>query len=241
MLAGIALCLATTIILKMQLAPAGFSAGPPEGGRTAPRQGRPWFALVTFIPLTWLIAVTFTAGVQKIFHESPKIGFLAQARELDSKLPELTAALQTAQAAGDATAVAAADKALRANRTLHFNNVLDACVAGVFVVLVTLILLMSVREWFLLLARKKTAQLRESAPVWLPAYAVAEGRPRRFFGWFALLFALGRELSGEAHTDRAEEAALTCACHHDQDAKSARTRAYLQSVEQRFRGVNRCC
>src|SRR3954451_25011218 len=52
MLASIALCLATTIILKMQLGKAS--------------KARPTLALVTFIPLLWLLAVTGTASVQKI-------------------------------------------------------------------------------------------------------------------------------------------------------------------------------
>src|SRR5258705_1113644 len=51
LLASIALCLATTVILKMHL-----------GDRP-----RPAFALVTLIPLMWLLSVTMTAGVQKIF------------------------------------------------------------------------------------------------------------------------------------------------------------------------------
>src|SRR6202041_2347850 len=50
LLASIALCLATTVVLKMQLAP-----------RSTP--GRPAFAWITLAPLLWLLAVTMTAGV----------------------------------------------------------------------------------------------------------------------------------------------------------------------------------
>ena len=62
-------------------------------------------------------------------------------------------------------------------RTLHFNNLLDAAVAGIFLALVTAIVLLSLREWILLLSRRKPAVLHETEPVWLPDYAVTEGRP----------------------------------------------------------------
>ena len=64
-------------------------------------------------------------------------------------------------------------------------------VALVLLVLVSIIVLISVREWILLLARKRLAELRETPPVWLPDYAVAEGKPLRVLGLFALAFALG--------------------------------------------------
>src|SRR4029078_2163815 len=74
LLSSIALCLATTVILKMQLAPTTTT-----DQAKAPRSaGRPIFALVTLIPLLWLLSVTMTAGVQKIFHPDPRIGFLSQ-------------------------------------------------------------------------------------------------------------------------------------------------------------------
>ena len=54
-----------------------------------PKAGKPALALVTLVPLVWLLAVTMTAGVQKILHTDPRIGFLAQARVLDTELPVL--------------------------------------------------------------------------------------------------------------------------------------------------------
>ena len=61
LLATVALCVATTIIVKMH---------------------RTKYALVTLAPLAWLVAITFTASWHKVFDPSPRIGFLAQARHL---------------------------------------------------------------------------------------------------------------------------------------------------------------
>jgi len=61
LLATVALCVATTIIIKMH---------------------RMRYAAVTLVPLAWLVAVTFTASAHKIFDSDPRIGFLAQARIL---------------------------------------------------------------------------------------------------------------------------------------------------------------
>ena len=63
LLATVALCVATTILIKMH---------------------RAKYAAVTLLPLAWLVAVTFTASWQKIFDANPRIGFLAQARALAS-------------------------------------------------------------------------------------------------------------------------------------------------------------
>src|SRR2546429_7418137 len=79
LLAAVALCLATTVILKMTL-----QSDP--GGTRVPRS--PAFALVTLVPLVGLLAVTMTAGVQKIFDPDPGIGFLAAAQVYSGKFAE---------------------------------------------------------------------------------------------------------------------------------------------------------
>jgi carbon starvation protein len=61
LLATVALCVATTIIIKMH---------------------RAKYAAVTLVPLVWLVAVTFTASWHKILDPNPRVGFLAQAHAL---------------------------------------------------------------------------------------------------------------------------------------------------------------
>lgn len=63
LLATVALCVATTIIIKM---------------------GRARYVWVTLLPLCWLVAVTFTAAYHKVLNPNPRIGFLSHARQLAS-------------------------------------------------------------------------------------------------------------------------------------------------------------
>ena len=91
--------------------------------------GRPALALITLVPLVWLLAVTVTAGVQKIWNADPRIGFLAQAKVLSGKMPSLERALAAAKTAGDAGAIEQAEKALHTNGVLRFNN-LPRCGRG---------------------------------------------------------------------------------------------------------------
>ena len=65
MLAAIALCVATTIIIK---------------------SGKVRYAWVTAVPLSWLVIITSTAAWQKLFSPEPRIGFLAHANDLTDKL-----------------------------------------------------------------------------------------------------------------------------------------------------------
>jgi carbon starvation protein len=245
MLAAIALCLATTVILKMAL-----GAGQSKAQSPKPKVVRPGLALITLLPLVWLLTVTMTAGVQKIFHSDARIGFLAQAGDLNEKQPLLEQAVSTAKLTGNAAAINEAEKALRKNRVLHFNNLLDAVVAGTFLVLLSSIVLLSAREWVLLLARRKLAVLRESDPVWLPDYAIAEARPLHVLGLMGLAFALAKELSGEAQMERAQ-AAHGCECalaenpltaeNGSRSSHKTEQQIYVEATKKRFDGVTRCC
>ena len=71
LLATVALCVATTIIVKVGCRKL-------DGVRT----GRVRYVFITLIPLCWLVAVTFTASWHKVLDPNPRIGFLAHARQL---------------------------------------------------------------------------------------------------------------------------------------------------------------
>lgn len=239
MLAAIALCLATTILLKMTLLRSG--AGLSFARKVAP-------TLITLVPLAFLLAVTVTAGVNKIFDRDPRIGFLSQAAVQADKMAAARSVL--ADPAKEATwNQARAD--LKVATRLRGNQLLDASVAGIFLVLVSAIVVLSIREWIALLWQGKQPVLQETEPVWLPDYAVTEGRPLRVAGVVTLGLSLAKELSGEAQLERAQNQAQVCECRHAApdsiDAQShrgseeQRQRLYVEVTEQRFNGVRRCC
>ncbi len=244
MLAAIALCLCTTIVMKMQLRKADSSES------EIMHSGRPALALITLVPLVWLLAVTFTAGIQKISHSDPRIGFLAQARQLALDQPALRQAIASARAAGDTAGLKVSEKKLEINQTVRFNNQLDAVVAAAFLLMVGTIAVMSVREWVLLLLGRRSATLQESPVVQLPEYALVEGKPMPVAAVLGVALALAKELTTEGQTERARNAAILCECHTsgpeggipgEPDGRSARARAYVESTERRYEGVTRCC
>ena len=116
--------------------------------------------------------------------------------------------------------------------------VVDATVAGVFLFLVAVIVLLSIREWFLLFSRRKPAELRETEPVWLPDYALKESGPnlRTAAGAAAIALGLAKELSGETQLDRVRHTSSVCLCH-----PVAAQQIYVATTEARFNGVRRCC
>ena len=98
------------------------------------------------LPLIWLVTVTFTAAWQKIFSPAPRIGFLAQADQLE-------AALRSGSITGERIA---------STGTLIFNARLDAVVCGVFMLLVAVILVDSARIWAGILRGTRDAQIVEA-------------------------------------------------------------------------------
>ena len=104
MLAGIALILCTVILFKMK---------------------RERYAWVTILPTIWLLVCTLTAGLQKIFSDDPKIGFLAHARNFED-------ALASGQVLAPAKTVAEMQRVIN-------NDYVDATLSGLFVAVVVAI------------------------------------------------------------------------------------------------------
>ncbi len=119
LLAAVALCVGTTVIIKM---------------------GKPRYAFVTLGPLLWLAIVTMTAGYQKVFSADPRLGFLAHAASLvGSEVPNAA--------------------------RMIFNDRLNAFVAMLFMCVVALVILASLREWWMVLSGRKGAAVSEAAYV----------------------------------------------------------------------------
>ncbi len=122
LLAVLALALGTTVLIKM---------------------GRTRHIWVTLLPLGWLVCVTATAGLMKIFSPAP-IGFLALARGLETKI-----------AAGGSAAE------LKMWNAQLFNNRVDAAITAVFLVLVAVVVFANARLWWQLLSGRRTSPLHE--------------------------------------------------------------------------------
>ncbi|HSA50138.1 MAG TPA: carbon starvation CstA family protein [Yinghuangia sp.] len=106
LLAAIALTVATTILVKT---------------------GRLRWAWVTGVPLAWDLAVTYTAGWQKIFSDDPRVGFFAQrARYAD--------AVDDGRILGPATSMDEMHTVVR-------NSTVDGVLIAVFLLLVAVVVL----------------------------------------------------------------------------------------------------
>jgi carbon starvation protein len=128
LLATVALCVGTTVIIKM---------------------GRAKYAFVTLLPMTWLVIVTMTAGLTKIFSADPRLGFLSHATLIEGQI-----------AAGT---LPANIKSVAAAERMIFNDRLDAAVAAFFLVSVVVILAASIKEWLAVL-NGRTATASSETP-----------------------------------------------------------------------------
>ncbi|MBB4717524.1 carbon starvation protein [Streptomyces luteogriseus] len=105
LLAAIALAVCTTILVK---------------------SGRLRWAWVTAVPLAWVVAITFTAGWQKIFSDDPKIGFFAQRTKYADAI--------------DAGQVLPPAKSLDDMHTVVTNSTVDGVLIALFLFLVAVVL-----------------------------------------------------------------------------------------------------
>src|SRR6476661_950439 len=112
LLAAIALTVCTTLLIKT---------------------GRVRWAWVTGIPLAWDATVTLTASWQKVFSDSPTLGFFAQRARYQEAL--------------DAGKVLAPAKSLQAMQTVVTNSIVDGVLAAFFALLVVIIIADAVRVW----------------------------------------------------------------------------------------------
>lgn len=126
MLAAIALCVATGILVK---------------------SGKLKYAWVTGLPLVWLVIITSTAAWQKIFSDDIRVGFLAAANDLATKL---------------AAGVLPPEKATVAPN-LIFNQQLDAYLTMFFVAVLWVVILDTSRVIVRYFAGKPLLPLTEVA------------------------------------------------------------------------------
>ncbi|WP_433918373.1 carbon starvation protein A [Streptomyces canus] len=105
LLAAIALTVCTTVLVK---------------------SGKLRWAWVTGVPLAWVVAITFTAGWQKIFSDDPRVGFFAQ---------------RAKYAAGiDAGQVLPPAKTLDDMHTVVTNSTVDGVLIALFLLLVAVVI-----------------------------------------------------------------------------------------------------
>jgi len=120
MLAGVALMLVTVVLFKMK---------------------RERFAWVSLLPTTWLLICTMAAGWQKMFHESPKIGFLSHAAKY--------------RAALDRGELLAPAKLMGQMQQIVVNDYIDATLCALFMLVVVSIAGYGIRAC--ILARRSNA------------------------------------------------------------------------------------
>jgi carbon starvation protein len=127
------------------------------------KMGRTRWIWVTLLPMAWLVIITMTASYQKIFDGNPRIGFVAYANALAAQI-----------AAGKIPAVKLAD-----TQRLIFNQWLDAVVTAVLALMVMMLIVEALVQWYAILNTRRAAVLHESpyvATQWAEGYSgVAQG------------------------------------------------------------------
>ena len=108
-LASMALILGTVILFKMK---------------------KEKYVWVTIVPTIFLFITSMTAGWQKIFHENPKIGFLAQANRFSDAI-----------ARGDVLAPA---KSVAEMQTIVLSNQINAVLCGFFMIVAIVMIIASI-------------------------------------------------------------------------------------------------
>src|ERR1700675_1064034 len=110
------------------------------------KMGRLKWIWVTLLPMAWLVIITMTASYQKIFSPNARIGFLSQANALAAQI-----------AAGKIAAAKIADT----HRNI-FNLRLDAAVTAVLAVMILVLLVEALAQWYAILRRDKAPVLQET-------------------------------------------------------------------------------
>jgi carbon starvation protein len=110
------------------------------------KMGRLKWIWVTVGPMIWLFVITMTASYQKIFSANPRLGFLSYANLLAGQI-----------AAGKI----AAGKVVETQR-LIFNQRLDAGVTAVLAVMILVLLVEALIQWYAILWGRKEPLLHEA-------------------------------------------------------------------------------
>jgi carbon starvation protein len=124
------------------------------------KMGRLRWIWVTLLPMIWLIVITMTASWQKIFSPNPRIGFLSFAN---------------AQSALIAVGKIPAEKIFNTQRVI-FNNRLDAVVTAVLAVMILVLVVEALAQWYTILSRRTEPVLHETPYVptqWAPDFSGA--------------------------------------------------------------------
>jgi carbon starvation protein len=111
MLAAIALTLCTVVLFKMK---------------------RQQYAWVTLVPTVWLLICTLTAGMEKIFHPNPKIGFLSNAERFQAALMQ--------------DQILAPAKSIAQMNQIIFNNYLNAGLAALFMLVLLSVVFYGIKQ-----------------------------------------------------------------------------------------------